>query len=154
MSMSHDEARQLVARVLGGVFDLAAFRQLIANIFPADSLLEDKPISGQYIPEKFRDDVASFRRLVRHEAEGLRMDVLVVKLRSAAKLTRARFMQRNFVARYLNGGWGGTERMPLLWLFIAAMPTNGVFPLSTRNISGETTDCARRFPSLGVAPFL
>ena len=114
MSMSHDEARQLVARVLGGVFDLAAFRQLITNIFPTDSLLEDKPISGQYIPEKFRDDVASFRRLVKHEAEGLRMDVLVVKLRSAAKLTRARFMQRNFVARYLNGGWGGTEKMPLL----------------------------------------
>lgn len=117
MSMSHDEARQLVARVLGGVFDLAAFRQLIANIFPADSLLEDKPISGQYIPEKFRDDVASFRRLVRHEAEGLRMDVLVVKLRSAAKLTRARFMQRNFVARYLNGGWGGTEKDAALVAF-------------------------------------
>lgn len=117
MSMSHDEARQLVARVLGGVFDLAAFRQLIANIFPADSLLEDKPISGQYIPEKFRDDVASFRRLVRHEAEGLRMDVLVVKLRSAAKLTRARFIQRNFVARYLNGGWGGTEKDAALVAF-------------------------------------
>ncbi|MGE9999716.1 hypothetical protein [Desulfovibrio sp. SGI.133] len=117
MSMSHDEARQLVARVLGGIFDLAAFRQLIANIFPADSLLEDKPISGQYIPEKFRDDVASFRRLVRHEAEGLRMDVLVVKLRSAAKLTRARFMQRNFVARYLNGGWGGTEKDAALVAF-------------------------------------
>ena len=117
MSMSHDEARQLVARVLGGVFDLAAFRQLIANIFPADSLLEDKPISGQYIPEKFRDDVASFRRLVKHEAEGLRMDVLVVKLRSAAKLTRARFMQRNFVARYLNGGWGGTEKDAALVAF-------------------------------------
>lgn len=117
MSMSHDEARQLVARVLGGVFDLAAFRQLIANIFPADSLLEDKPISGQYIPEKFRDDVASFRRLVKHEAEGLRMDVLVVNLRSAAKLTRARFMQRNFVARYLNGGWGGTEKDAALVAF-------------------------------------
>ena len=117
MSMSHDEARQLVARVLGGVFDLATFRQLIANIFPADSLLEDKPISGQYIPEKFRDDVASFRRLVKHEAEGLRMDVLVVKLRSAAKLTRARFMQRNFVARYLNGGWGGTEKDAALVAF-------------------------------------
>lgn len=117
MSMSHDEARQLVARVLGGVFDLAAFRQLIANIFPVDSLLEDKPISGQYIPEKFRDDVASFRRLVRHEAEGLRMDVLVVKLRSAAKLTRARFIQRNFVARYLNGGWGGTEKDAALVAF-------------------------------------
>ena len=117
MSMSHDEARQLVARVLGGVFDLTAFRQLIANIFPADSLLEDKPISGQYIPEKFRDDVASFRRLVKHEAEGLRMDVLVVNLRSAAKLTRARFMQRNFVARYLNGGWGGTEKDAALVAF-------------------------------------
>lgn len=117
MSMSHDEARQLVARVLGGVFDLAAFRQLIANIFPAGSLLEDKPISGQYIPEKFRDDVASFRRLVKHEAEGLRMDVLVVNLRSAAKLTRARFMQRNFVARYLNGGWGGTEKDAALVAF-------------------------------------
>ncbi len=117
MSMSPEEARQLVARVLGNAFDLDAFRQLIANIFPADSLLPDKVISGNYIPEKFRDDIISYRRLVKHQAEGLRIDVLVVKLRNETKLTRARFMQRNFIARYLNGGWCGTEKDAALVAF-------------------------------------
>lgn len=129
MSMSHEEARQLVARVLGNAFNLDAFRLLIVNIFPSASLLVDKPISGTYIPEKFRDDIISYRRLAKHEAEGLRIDVLVVKLRNEAKLTRARFMQRNFVARYLNGGRGGTEKDAALVAFYCDDTTEWRFSL-------------------------
>ena len=120
MPLTQPEAFRIVQSSLGAAFDLQRFRVFIANLLSGSKMLAEGVQSGVYIPENFREDVASYQRLAKFQtSDGQRLDVLTVKLKSSAKLARARFMQRNFIARYLNGGWGGTEKDAALVAFTA-----------------------------------
>ena len=57
------------------------------------------------------------------------IEVLWVNLKKEAALDRARTMQRNFIAWYLNGGRGGVKRKNALWLFIIQSQKIGDFRL-------------------------
>lgn len=61
------------------------------------------------LPDAYKDFIRSCKRICQYtyEAEGYSktvIDVLVVKLKKTTSIDRARTAQRNFVARYLNGG--------------------------------------------------
>lgn len=120
MPLTQPEAFRMVQSTLGAAFDLQRFRTFTANLLSGCEMLAEGVQSGAYIPENFREDVASYQRLVKFQtSDGQRLDVLTVKLKSPAKLARSRFMQRNFISRYLNGGWGGTEKDAALVAFTA-----------------------------------
>lgn len=103
-----EEAQRLVRQCLGNPYDENIFRQFAANLLPDAERLESGHSSGTYVPKFFRDYVASYRRLAKTREDGKAMlDVLAVKLKSSSQLLNARSMQRQFIARYLNGAYGG-----------------------------------------------
>lgn len=117
--MNRREAETLVESVLTRPYSEAEFRRLTVNIFPDMEPKTDR-WTGAYVPEAFRGGVAQYGRLGKVEdAAGNTVDVLAVKLRNARTLERARTLQRNFVARYLNGGRGNVLRDAALVAFYA-----------------------------------
>ena len=103
--ISSEEARRLASQCLGNSYDESIFRQFAANLLPDAERLSDGHITGKYIPESFQDYVVSYRRLAKMPDAGKeKLDVLAVKLKNSSQLMNARSMQRQFIARYLNGG--------------------------------------------------
>ena len=117
--MRPQEASTLVDATFNHSYDEGRFRLFARNLFGS---LEEKSDrwAGSYVPEAFRGFVSQYGRLGKLEdAEGYSVDVLAVKLKSAAQLERARSAQRNFIARYLNGGRGDLLRDAALVAFYA-----------------------------------
>ena len=106
--MKTHEAKQLVLDSFTHAYDEQQFRKFIRNLFHDIQELNEGASSGSYIPRSFSAHIASYKRLAKFDdPEGMSVDVLAVKLRSASKLDNARTMQRNFIARYLNGSRNG-----------------------------------------------
>ena len=127
--MNRAEAERLVESVLTRPYNEAEFRRLLVNIFPAMEPKTDR-WAGAYVPDAFRSGVAQYSRLGKVEdAAGYTVDILAVKLRDARTLERARTLQRNFVARYLNGGRGDALRDAALVAFYADGSPDWRFPL-------------------------
>ena len=57
------------------------------------------------------------------------IDILVIKLKKETSLERARTMQRNFVAWYLNGSRGGELKDAALVAFVSPDETDWRFSL-------------------------
>lgn len=116
--MKKHEAEKLVTDTFTRPYDETRFRNFVGNLFQEYEALSEKASSGTYVPEAFRDGVVSFKRLAKFtDPEGLEVDVLAVKLSSKRTLESARTMQRNFVARYLNGSRGGALKDAALVAF-------------------------------------
>jgi len=116
--MKKDEAEKLVNDTFTQSYDEIRFRRFTDNLFHDYDRLNEKPSTGQFIWEAFRGSVVSYQRLAKFEdPEGLEIDVLAVKLASRRMLENARTMQRNFVARYLNGSRGGNLKDAALVAF-------------------------------------
>ncbi|MEI6045704.1 MAG: class I SAM-dependent DNA methyltransferase, partial [Chloroflexota bacterium] len=106
--MNKPEAEKLINNTFTHAYSEERFRLFIRNLFHDLEELSEKPRTGQYIPEAFREGIVSFKRLAKFsDPEGRELDLLAVKLPSSRTLENARTMQRNFIARYLNGGQGG-----------------------------------------------
>jgi type I restriction-modification system DNA methylase subunit len=100
--MKRDAAIALLDKTLGQPFNESQFRQLVLNL--VNELDESKGFSqqGQYIKESFREQVRQYKRIGQYtDPEGCVVDVLVVRLHRPTLLDRARTMQRNFIAKYL-----------------------------------------------------
>ena len=100
--MKRDAAIALLNKTLGQPFDESQFRQLLLNL--VNELDESKSFSqqGHYIKESFREQVRQYKRIGQYtDPEGCVVDVLVVRLHRPTLLDRARTMQRNFIAKYL-----------------------------------------------------
>lgn len=128
--MKKNEAESLVNLTFTQSFEEGRFKRFIDNLFNKYEQLPDKTIAGQYIPESYREGVLSYKRLAKFtDPEGLEVDVLAVKLRNRHTLENARTMQRNFVARYLNGNGGDTFRDAALVAFYSDDMTDWRFSL-------------------------
>lgn len=114
--MKRDEAIQLVQQTFNQPYDKSRFRMFIKNLLP-DLEDRDQVITGQFIWESFREEVVSYERIGKFIQSDQILDVLAVKLKRSSQLENARTMQRNFIARYLNGGRGGDLRDAALVAF-------------------------------------
>lgn len=103
--MNTKEATFLVKKVLGNTYNEDSFREFIYNIFNDYEALDEKSYMGLYIRESFREHIVSYKRIAKYkDAHNQSVDVLVVCVKNAKALERARTMQRNFISWYLNGG--------------------------------------------------
>ena len=116
--MREQEAENLVTNTFTQSYDETRFRRFINELFH-DYVREDKKASsGKYIPEAFKRGVQSYKRLAKFtDPDGLEVDVLAVKISHRNTLENARTMQRNFIARYLNGSRGGEMKDAALVAF-------------------------------------
>lgn len=127
--MNQTEATQLVNNILTSPFSRGNFGLLAKNIFKR---IDEDTFSyhGSYIPEAYRGQIKKYERLGKFRDSNRRtVDVLVVYLEHQNSLDRARSMQRNFVARYLNGGRGGALKDAALVAFVSPDESDWRFSL-------------------------
>ena len=118
--MKDIEAKNLVDATFTAAYNEDKFRLFISNLLNGHEEYEDPETTGKYIPEAFQDGVSSYKRLFKFiDPEGMEIDVLAVKLQNSKTLENARTMQRNFVARYLNGSREGALKDAALVAFYA-----------------------------------
>ena len=104
--MHKQAAISLVQATLHASFDQERFTHLVANIL---NHAEAKPFdhTGNYIPHAYADSISRFQRVLNYrDPHDKIIDVLIVHLKKSSSLIHARSTQRNFIARYLNGGRG------------------------------------------------
>lgn len=100
--MDKKAASALIRETLESPFDKERYKIFAKNLLNTIDESKAFTLAGQYIPEKFRDFVKSYERIGTYtDPEGMKVDVLIVNLKSEHTLARARTAQRNFVANYL-----------------------------------------------------
>lgn len=116
--MDRISAKNLIQETLCNKFDKTQYRNFIINFL--DGIDEGKVFTcgNAYVPEAFRDYITSYGRLGKYaDKNNEKIEVLWVSLKKDTSLDRARTVQRNFVAWYLNGGRGGELRKNALVAF-------------------------------------
>jgi len=113
-------ARKLVEDTLQHSFEKERFTYLVKNLL---NKIEETPRTvyrGNYIPDAYKGYVSTLDRIGKYEDnEGKKLDILIVHLKKTTSLERARTMQRNFIAWYLNGSRGGVFKDAALAAFVA-----------------------------------
>lgn len=101
--MNQTEATHLIREVFEQPFDEARFTRFVRELLnEIDESKATRPSAGPYIPLSFRDHVQQYRRLATYtDPDGQTVDILLVQLKKASGLERARTVQRNFVANHL-----------------------------------------------------
>ncbi len=100
--MDKQAAIKLITQTFDAPFDEQRFANFARNLF--NQIDESKAFSqqGVYIWDAFKDHVRQYKRLGTYtDPEGTKIDILIVRLKKGTALSRARTMQRNFVARHL-----------------------------------------------------
>lgn len=99
--MTKNEAQKLIKYVFTHKFDEKYFEHFVANLCKDYDKLS-KVREGQYIKDAFKPNIAKYKVTGSFiDAEGNGIDILLVGLNNVATLQRARTLQRNFVADYL-----------------------------------------------------
>ena len=97
-----DEARKLVAEVLGAEFNRDAFARLLAEMLGGFNPGKAGTFNGRYRPEAYRHFVSRYERIGQYVGPDESVtDLLVVELEHGGSAFRARAAQRAFVANYL-----------------------------------------------------
>lgn len=112
------QARHIVEETFEGPFDKGQFTNFIKNLL---NNVQDAPFTyqGNIIPDSFKPYVSIFERIGKYSDGENKVDILVVKLKKETSIERARTMQRNFVAWYLNGSRGGELKDAALTAFVS-----------------------------------
>lgn len=100
--MEKSIATRLLKDTLQSPFDEAKFRQFVRNL--VNDLNEDKAFTaqGNYIKDAYKHQVRQYKRIGQYvDPEKNTIDILGVRLQQPTTLDRARTMQRNFIAQYL-----------------------------------------------------
>ena len=141
--MDKNQATRIIRETFESSFDHNKYfrftRELLNNI-------EEDPFiyQGNYIPDAFKDYITQYERLGKYNIGENRIDVLVVNLRKETSVERARTMQRNFVAGYLQGKYGSKKRKDAaIVAFVPPDLTDWRFSLVKLDYRFEKTETGR-----------
>lgn len=116
--MDKNQAQNLIKTTFENSFDKSKYRNFVINLLDGVDESKEFTCGNAYVPESFRKYVTSYGRIGKYlDSEGCDVEVLWVCLKNETSLERARTIQRNFVAWYLNGGRGGVLRHNALVAF-------------------------------------
>ena len=100
--MNTQQARALVTETFPKTFDRGRFRNFAINLLNHIDESKAQVWNTTHIKDAFKDHVKSYERLGTYTSpEKDKLDVLIVHLKTEAKLERARAAMRNFVADHL-----------------------------------------------------
>ncbi len=116
--MTRDEAVKIVKQTFEGSFDPSKYKLFIRNLLKK---YEEKPFTykGAYIHAAYSQYVSVLERLGKYYDDDNVIEILIVYLKKDSSIERARTMQRNFIASYLNGSRGGELRDAALVAFVS-----------------------------------
>ena len=116
--MDIKQAQKIIREVFEKPFEKEKFtsfiRELLNKMEPASFTNQ-----GNYIPDAYKPYISSLERIGKYNDGEHDIDVLIVRLKKETSLERARTMQRNFIARYLNGSRGGNLKDAALVAFVS-----------------------------------
>ena len=105
------QAMNLIKSTFNSGFDKSKYRNFIINLLDGIDETKEFTCGNAYVPESFANYVTSYGRIGKYtDSKDASIEVLWVKLKPETSLERARTVQRNFIAWYLNGGRGGEIR--------------------------------------------
>ncbi|MCL4359786.1 BREX-1 system adenine-specific DNA-methyltransferase PglX [Patescibacteria group bacterium] len=115
--MNETWALNLIKSTFENPFDRERFLIFAKNLFhflDTDTFI----YRGNLIPDAYDSHIKTLERLGKYEdVDGHKIEVLAVCLNKQSALERARTMQRNFIAWYLNGSRGGIAKDAALVAF-------------------------------------
>lgn len=116
--MDKKAAINLIRDALENPFDKRKFAYLVRNMLDR---IEAAPFiyRGNLIPDAYKPYINTLERIGKYkDREGNKIDLLIVQLKKETSLERARTMQRNFIAWYLNGSRGDVLKDAALAAFV------------------------------------
>lgn len=116
--MDREQAQRNVRKTLENPFDKGEFTNFVKDLLNS---IEDAPFTykGNFIPDAYEQHVSALERIGKYSDGKNKIDILVVKLKKETSIDRARTMQRNFIAWYLNGSRGGEQKDAALVAFVS-----------------------------------
>lgn len=99
--MDKKQAQQLIQQIFTQPFELGSYRHFVRNLL---NHYEERSghYTGNYIPDAFKQHVNQYWRIGKYvDPDGNQLDLLVVEVKSLAKLERARSSLRNFAVNRL-----------------------------------------------------
>jgi len=118
--MNKDTAKRLVQETLQNSFDKERFTFFSKNLFNHIKETPQTIYRGNFIPDAYKPYIKTLDRIGKYEdPEKHKIDILVIHLKRKPSLERARTMQRNFIAWYLNGSRGGVLKDAALVAFVS-----------------------------------
>jgi hypothetical protein len=119
--MDKQQAKDIVKDTLERPFDKNRFTLFVKNLLNQIDEAEKARFvnQGNYIPDAYKQYISSLERIGKYSAGDHKIDILIVKLKKETSIERARTMQRNFIARYLNGSRGGELKDAALVAFVS-----------------------------------
>ena len=116
--MDKKQAQALIKETFESTFDKGRFVSFVKNLL--NNVEEATFIyKGNYIPDAYEQYINTLERIGKYTDGEHKIDVLIAKLKKETSIERARTMQRNFVAWYLNGSRGGELKDAALVAFVA-----------------------------------
>ncbi|MDD3713177.1 MAG: hypothetical protein PHZ28_06770, partial [Candidatus Izemoplasmatales bacterium] len=118
--MDRQVAVALIKDTFENSFDKGRFINLSKNLVKYLDTSKNFTYQGNIIPDAYEQSIQTLERVGKYEdADDNKIDILVVRLKKEQSLERARTMQRNFVAWYLNGSRGGELKDAALVAFVS-----------------------------------
>jgi type I restriction-modification system DNA methylase subunit len=116
--VDREQAQRIVRETLESPFDKGRFILFVKNLLNS---IEEAPFSykGNLLPDAYDQYISTLERIGKYSDGENKIDILVVKLKKETSIDRARTMQRNFIAWYLNGSRGGEQKDAALVAFVS-----------------------------------
>ncbi|SFV33880.1 Eco57I restriction-modification methylase domain-containing protein [Thermoflavifilum thermophilum] len=116
--MDKTQAQKIIKDTFENSFNKANFQNFVKNLL---NNVESAPFTyqGNYIPDAYKEYIISLERLYKYTDGEHEIDILVVQLKKQTSIERARTMQRNFIAWYLNGSRKGKLKDAALVAFVS-----------------------------------
>lgn len=142
MIMDDQQARNLIKETFENPFDKVSFTIFIKNLL---NRIEESTFAyrGEYVPDAYKPHIVSLERIGKYTDSDNRIDILVAKLRKEKAIERARTMQRNLIAWYLNGSRGGELKDAALVAFVSPDDVDWRFSLVKMDYKFEQTRTGR-----------
>jgi hypothetical protein len=136
--MNKQQAQELIRETFETPFDKSRFNGFVRNLL---NHIEEAPFTykGNYIPEAYRQYIKTLERIGKYSDGKHTLDILIITLQKETSLERARTMQRNFIAWYLNGSRGGTMKDAALVAYVAPNHVDWRFSLVKMDYTFEKT---------------
>jgi hypothetical protein len=136
--MEKQQAQRIIRETFENSFDKNRFILFIKNLF--NTINEERfTYRGNYIPDAYKQYIKLLERIGKFTDGENSIDILIVTLQKETSLERARTMQRNFIAWYLNGSRGGAMKDAALVAFVSPNETDWRFSLVKMDYRFEQT---------------
>jgi len=140
--MDKQQAQNIIRETFENSFDKNVFTVFIKNLL---NQIDEAPFTyqGNYIPDAYKTHVKKLERIGKYSDSENKIDILIATLQKEHSLERARTMQRNFIAWYLNGSRGGERKDAALVAFVSPNEEDWRFSLVKMDYKFEQAKTGR-----------